>query len=144
GSCSDAGPPDALSPDALSPDARSPDALSPDTLSPDALSPDALWPDALSPVVQTVDASVGGIHRAIPPVSDPTPCMMGHGAIYLAGDPGDYVHPGVETIAISTSTVSGMPAGSMPSHVRVWEQTGSGWDFEFSTGDATPLAVGIY
>ena len=85
-----------------------------------------------------------GADMAVPAAA--LPCLTGGSVIYLDGDSGDFVHPGAETIQVS----SWAPDGSNSPPVTFaadWDSTGftENWSFQFSTeqygGQLTP---GVY
>jgi hypothetical protein len=81
-----------------------------------------------------------------PPSISSAPCLTGGSVIYFDGDPGDYIHPGKETIQVSTWTARN--AGTPNTFWYGWDDSinlGIWWSFAFSAASlGQPLAVGRY
>jgi hypothetical protein len=74
------------------------------------------------------------------------PCLTGGSVIYLDGDPGDYIHSGIETINVDHW--SALNSGSSNTFWYQWDNASNGgewWSFAFSSVQlGAPLAIGRY
>ena len=77
------------------------------------------------------------------PVSS-APCLTGGSVVYLDGDPGDFIHPGAQTLAVSSwSALNSGTSDTFWYEANV--SSNDWWDFAFSSAkQGAPLAVGRY
>lgn len=78
------------------------------------------------------------------PVSS-SPCLTGGSVVYVDGDPGDYIHPGPETFAVSAWTAINSGTADTFLYETNPNSIAGIWDFAFSSLNlGQPLAVGRY
>lgn len=72
-------------------------------------------------------------------------CLTGGNVIYLDGDPGDYIHPGSETIQVSSWSTDSFNSPPV-TFAYAWDGVGaSWWTFYFSTEElGGSLVPGVY
>jgi hypothetical protein len=104
----------------------------------------------------TLCRAVGGVYHGDgsscadhPCVADIRPCLLGGNVVYFNGDPGDWVHPGIDTIVNAVFTTSITPTTAPHTvHISVDpDDPGQGlwWDTDFSSRQrGEPLQPGLY
>jgi hypothetical protein len=155
GGVSDGAPVDTSASDGERPDTSPSEAPMSDVSNPkptpDAASAyDAGGPDAIATADALVDAAPGDAAMHPPmDAGDVAPCLTGGNVLYLDGDPGDYIHPGVVTITAATWSPSLSPA-TAPSTVSIHlvptsSSQGQWWDADFSSAKlGQPLMLQTY
>jgi hypothetical protein len=95
----------------------------------------------------TVTVATSGTLTLMPPmgVGSAAPCLGATSVIFFDGDPGDWVHPGLDTITQGTWSASGSTSYVTVHVDPMNSQQGLWWDLDFSSAQLNqPLAVNVY
>ena len=102
-------------------------------------------------VGQSPDANAGlspdaftALPDARPIPAELQPCLVGGNAVYLDGEPGNFIHPGTSLITESTFFASGNVRSVTLRLIPTQVDQGSSWTLHFESMPGTVLSPGIY